>query len=43
MAELSFLDIMYRLFGVVTLLWLVVIIFQRIGEFEKEDFEKRDN
>ena len=43
MAELGFLEIIYGLVGVVTLVWLVVVIFQRIGEFTKEDFEKRDN
>ena len=43
MAELRFLEIIYGLAGVVMLAWLIVIIFQRIGEFTKEDFEKRDN
>jgi len=37
------MEIIYGLVGFVTLVWFVVIIFQRIGEFEKEDFEKRDN
>jgi len=37
------MEIIYGLVGVVTLVWFVVIIIQRIGELEKEDFEKRDN
>lgn len=29
--------------GILLCIWLVFLIFERLGEVEKEDFEKRDN